>query len=124
MAASKSVGGAVVVAFVFVIGTAAGYAVNEIARNNQTSELEQEISRLKDEVQRKSQADAPNEEEASAAIAKSGRSIRISECKPRQALPGVTCTGLISTTTGSFAGSTQPGMLSFAKIGGTWAQVQ
>jgi hypothetical protein len=26
--------------------------------------------------------------------------------------------------TGSFAGATQPGVLSFAKIGGAWAQIQ
>lgn len=68
--------------------------------------------------------DVPNDAEASAALAKSGRSIRISECKPRQAVPGVTCTGIITMTSGSFAGSAQPGALSFARIDGVWTQIQ
>ncbi|CDI11909.1 conserved exported protein of unknown function (plasmid) [Agrobacterium pusense] len=39
-------------------------------------------------------------------------------------MPGVTCTGVITTTGGSFAGATQPGTLSFAKIDGAWVQMQ
>jgi hypothetical protein len=50
--------------------------------------------------------------------------MRISECKPRQAVPGVTCSGIIITTAGSFAGASQPGLLSFAKIDGVWTQIQ
>ncbi|QPB24272.1 hypothetical protein [Rhizobium sp. 007] len=111
-------------AIAFLLGTAGGYAINEMVKSGQTEELEQEIARLQNEAQRKTQVDAPNDEEASAAIAKSGRSMRISECTPREALPGVTCTGIITTTTGSFAGTTQPGVLSFAKIDGAWTQIQ
>jgi len=37
---------------------------------------------------------------------------------------GVTCTGIIITTAGTFSGSRQPGVLSFAKIGGRWEKVQ
>lgn len=95
-----------------------------MARSRQASELEHEILRLKDEGKRKSQVDAPNDEEASAAITRSDRSIRISKCKTREAEPGVTCTDLITPARGSFAGATQPGMLSFAIIGETGAQVQ
>lgn len=107
-----------------LIGAAAGYQINEIANSGQTAELEREIARLKDEARQTSQLEIPTDDEASAAIAKSGRSIRISECKPRQAVPGVTCTGIITTTSGSFTGSTQPGVLSFAKIDGVWTQIQ
>lgn len=122
---SKSIVGAVLTAAIaFLAGTAGGYAINEMVRSGRETDLEQEIARLKDQVQRKTQVDAPNAEEASAAIARTGRSMRISECKPRQAVPGVTCTGIITTTAGSFAGATQPGVLSFAKIDGTWTQIQ
>jgi hypothetical protein len=125
VAIARSFDGAVIAAAIaFLVGTAGGYAINETVRSSRATALEQEIARLKDEALRKTRADAPNAEEASAAIAKSGRSMRISECKPRQAVPGVTCTGIITTTTGSFAGATQPGALSFAKIGGAWAQIQ
>ncbi|MBY5891294.1 hypothetical protein [Rhizobium ruizarguesonis] len=105
-------------------GTAGGYAINELVRSGHIAKLEQEIAGLKDAAQQPLPVDAPNNEEASAAIAKSGRSMRISECKPRAAIPGVTCTGIITTTSGSFAGSAQPGVLSFARIDGIWAQIQ
>ncbi|TBB14959.1 hypothetical protein ELH48_35965 (plasmid) [Rhizobium ruizarguesonis] len=111
-------------AIALLAGTAGGYAINELVRSGHIATLEQEIAGLKDAAQQPLPADAPNNEEASAAIAKSGRSIRISECKPRAAIPGVTCTGIITTISGSFAGSAQPGVLSFARIDGTWAQIQ
>lgn len=111
-------------AIALLVGASGGYAVNEIARGGQTAGLEREIARLKEEARQAQEIEVPTDEEASAAIAGSGRSIRISECKPRAAVPGVTCTGTITTTTGSFAGTTQPGVLSFAKIEGTWAQIQ
>ncbi|MCR6727697.1 hypothetical protein [Agrobacterium fabrum] len=115
---------AVAAAIGLLVGTGGGYAINETVWIGQTVELRQEITRLKEEAQQRLTVDVPNNQEASAAIAKSGRTIRISECKPRQAVPGVTCTGIITTTSGSFAGTTQPGVLSFAKIDGTWAQIQ
>lgn len=111
-------------AIALIVGASGGYAVNEIARGGQTAALEREIARMKEEARQAQEIEIPTDEEASAAIARSGRSIRISECKPRAAVPGVTCTGTITTTTGSFAGTTQPGVLSFAKIEGTWAQIQ
>ena len=108
---------------VFVVGSAGGYTVGHLQRTDRTAELEQEIVRLEKEFGQKQWAfEFPSDTEASAAIAKSGRSIRISECRPRQAVPGVTCTGVITTTSGSFAGVTQPGTLSFAKIDGAWVQ--
>jgi len=98
VAVSKSIDRAVMAAAIsFLVGAAGGYAVNEMVSSRQTTDLKREIARLKDEALRKKQLDAPNDEEASAAIAKSGRSMRISECKPRQAVPGVTCTGIITT---------------------------
>ncbi len=110
---------------VFVVGSAGGYTVGHLQRTDRTAELEQEIVRPETEFGQKQWAfEFPSDTEASAAIAKSGRSIRISECRPRQAVPGVTCTGVITTTSGSFAGVTQPGTLSFAKIGGAWVQMQ
>lgn len=122
---NKFSGGAVLAAVIaFLVGAFGGYAINEVRKSGQEIDLEQEITRLKDEALQKTSGDAPNDEEASAAIAKSGRSMRISECKPRQAVPGVTCTGIITTTTGSFAGARQPGVLSFAKIDGAWTQIQ
>jgi len=122
---SKSHDGAIFAAAIsLLIGTGGGYAINELLGIAQTAGLEQEIARLKAEVQQRSEVELPSDGEASAAIARSGRSIRISECKPRPTIPGVTCTGVITTTSGSFAGTTQPGVLSFAKIGGTWTQIQ
>lgn len=122
---NKLSGGVVLAtAIAFLVGAFGGHAINEVSKSDQEIDLEQEISRLKDQARQKTSADAPNDEEASAAIAKSGRSMRISECKPRQAVPGVTCTGIITTITGSFAGAKQPGMLSFAKIDGAWTQIQ
>ncbi|MBY5406630.1 hypothetical protein ELH88_37585 [Rhizobium ruizarguesonis] len=111
-------------AIALLAGTAGGYAISELARTGHIADLEKEIVRLKESAQQPLPVDAPSDEEASAAIAKSGRSIRISECKPREAIPGVTCTGIITTTSGTFAGSAQSGVLSFARIDGAWAQIQ
>lgn len=109
----------------FVVGSAGGYTVGQLQRTGETEELEQEIVRLEKEVGQKQRPfEFPSDTEASAAIARSGRSIRISECQPRQAVPGVTCTGVITTKSGSFAGATQPGALSFARIDGAWVQMQ
>ncbi|WP_349963289.1 hypothetical protein [Rhizobium sp. ZPR3] len=125
MALSKPSGGAVLAAgFAFLVGASGGYAINEIIRSDHETDLEHEVARLEDEVSQKANADVPSDEEASAALAKSGRSMRVSECKPRQAVPGVTCSGVITTTGGSFAGTNQPGVLSFAKIDGVWRQIQ
>ncbi|MDH0117993.1 hypothetical protein N7379_26345 [Rhizobium pusense] len=113
------------VGIVFVVGSAGGYTVGHLQRTDRTAELEQEIVRLEKEFEQKQWAfEFPSDTEVSAAIAKSGRSIRISECRPRQAVPGITCTGVITTTRDSFAGVTQPGTLSFAKIDGAWVQMQ
>lgn len=109
----------------FVVGSAGGYTFSQLQRTDRTAELEQEIVRLEKEVGQKQRAfEFPSDTEASAAIARSGRSIRISECRPRQAVPGVTCTGVITNTSGSFAGVTQPGTVSFAKIDGACVQMQ
>jgi len=113
-----------VAAIALVVGAGGGYAINEFSQRGQRVELEREIARLHEEARQGQAVEIPTDEEASAAIARSGRSIRISQCKPRVAVPGVTCTGTITTTRGSFAGTTQPGVLSFAKIDGTWTQVQ
>lgn len=107
-----------------LVGSVAGYQLNGMVRSSRIAALEAEIARLKEAAWQPSQLDVPSDEAASAALAKSGRSIRISECKPRQAVPGVTCTGIITTTSGSFAGSEQPGALSFTKIDGIWTQIQ
>jgi hypothetical protein len=121
---TSSKGALISAAIAFIIGTGGGYAINELGRRGETAEPEQDIAWLRQEARRRSEIEVPSDQEASAAIARSGRSIRISECKPRQAAPGVTCTGVITTTSGSFAGTSQPGVLSFAKIDGTWAQIQ
>lgn len=117
-------GSLVAAGIAFVVGSAGGYTINEFERADRIAEREQEVARLESELQRQPAFDFPDDRQAIAAIAKSGRTIRISECKPRQAVPGVTCTGIITTTSGSFAGTTQPGTLSFAKIDGTWVQIQ
>lgn len=125
MALNKPPGGAVLAAAIaFLVGTTVGYAINEVIRSDRKTGLEREVARLKDEASQKTKPDVPSDEEATAALAKSGRSMRISECKSRQAVPGVTCTGIIRTTSGSFAGTSQPGVLSFAKIDGVWRQIQ
>lgn len=106
MALNKPPGGAVLAAAIaLLVGACGGYAINEVIRSGRETDLEQQIARLKDEASQKTKADVPSDEEASAALAKSGRSMRVSECKPRQAVPGVTCSGIITTTAGSFAGT-------------------
>lgn len=119
-------GASTLVAFfaAFIAGASGGYALNEQVHSRQATKLKQEIALLRDDARQNSEVAVPDDEEASAAITGSGRSIRISECKTRQAVPGVTCTGMITTTSGSFAGTTQPGVLSFAQINGRWVQVQ
>ncbi|MCZ7935878.1 hypothetical protein O9X90_26490 [Agrobacterium leguminum] len=125
MALNKPSRGAVLVAAIaFLTGTTGGYAINEMIRSDRETDLEHEVARLKGEASQDTKPEVPSDEEASAALAKSGRSMRISECKPRQAVPGVTCSGMIMTTAGSFAGTSQPGVLSFAKIDGVWRQIQ
>jgi len=125
MALNKPSGGAVLAAAIaFLVGTTGGYAIDEVIRSDRETDLEHEVARLKDEVSQKTNADVPSDEEVNAALAQSGRSMRISECKPRQFVPGVTCSGIITTTAGSFAGVIQPGVLSFAKIEGVWRQIQ
>lgn len=125
MTLSKPSRGAVLAAGIaFLVGLSGAYAINEVIRSDHETDLEHEVARLEDEVSQKVNADVPSDAEASAALAKSGRSMRISECKPRQAVPGVTCSGIITTTAGSFAGTNQPGVLSFTKIDGVWRQVQ
>jgi len=107
----------------FLLGSAGGYELHDQLTEAQVAGLKLEISRLK-EVADHPAIDRPPDHEATAAIPKPGRSMEVSECKPRQAVPGVTCTGIITTTAGTFAGSKQPGVLSFAKIGGRWEKVQ
>ncbi len=122
---NKPSGGAVLAAATaFLVGTAGGFAVTQVIRRGHEIDLENKIARLKDEVSQNTKPDVPSDEEATATLAKSGRSMRISECKPRQFVPGVTCSGIITTTAGSFAGVIQPGVLSFAKIERVWRQIQ
>ena len=125
MAPDKLPGSAVLAAAIaYLVGATGGYAINEVISSSHQTDLEHEVVRLKNEASQKTKAEVPSDEEASAALAKSGRSMRVSECKPRQAVPGVTCSGIITTTAGSFAGTSQPGVLSFAKIDGVWRQIQ
>lgn len=122
---NKPTEGAVLAAAIaFLVGASGGYVINEVIRSGRETDLEHEVARLKNEASQKTVTDVPSDEEASAALAKSGRSMRVSECKRRQAVPGVTCSGIITTTAGSFAGASQPGVLSFAKIDGVWRQIQ
>jgi len=101
MALSKpSEGAGLAAAVAFLVGTTGGYGINEVIRSDRETGLEHEVARLKDEVSQRTNADVPSDEEASAALAQSGRSMRISECKPRQFVPGVTCSGIITTTAG------------------------
>ena len=125
MSLNKPPGGAVLAAAIaLLVGACGGYAINEVIKSDREIDLEQEVARLKGEASQDTKAEVPSDEEASAALAKSGRSMRVSECKPRHAVPGVTCSGIITTTAGSFAGTSQPGVLSFAKIDGVWRQIQ
>ncbi|MGP4693823.1 hypothetical protein [Agrobacterium cavarae] len=125
MALNKPPGGAVLAAAIaFLVGATGGYAIKKVISSSHQTELEHEVVRLKNEASHNAITDVPSDEEASAALAKSRRSMRVSECKPRQAVPGVTCSGIITTTAGSFAGTNQPGVLSFAKIDGVWRQIQ
>jgi len=125
MALNKPHGSAVLAAVIaLMIGATGGYAIDEVIRSDRETDLENEVTRLKSEASQKTITDVPSDEEASAALAKSGRSMRVSECIPRQAVTGVTCSGIITTTAGSFAGTSQPGVLSFAKIDGVLRQIQ
>lgn len=125
MALNKRPEGAVLAAAIaFLVGATGGYAINEVISSGRQTDLEHEVARLKNEASQKATTEVPSDEEASAALAKSGRSMRVSECKPRHAVPGVTCSGIITTTAGSFAGTSQPGVLSFAEIDGIWRQIQ
>ena len=119
MALNKPHGSAVLAAVIaLMIGATGGYAIDEVIRSDRETDLENEVTRLK------AKRRVPSDEAASAALAKSSRSMRVSECKPRQAVTGVTCSGIITTTAGSFAGTSQPGVLSFAKIDGVLRQIQ
>ncbi len=80
------------------------YTVSQVEREGKTAELEQEIVRLEKEVRDQRAFEFTSDKEASAAIATSGRPIQIPECQRRQAVPGVTCTGVITTTNGTFVG--------------------
>lgn len=60
MAIAKSYHGAVIAAAsAFLVGTAGGYGINEMVGSSQTTDLEREIARLKEEAQRKTHVDAP-----------------------------------------------------------------
>ena len=113
----------IVSAVSFLIGASGGYSINERMHKGQVDALKEEVARLTNEA-RQSDIEVPSDSDASAALASSGRSMRISECSPRKAFPGVTCTGTVTTTRGSFAGATQPGVLSFAKVDGVWVHIQ
>lgn len=124
MSAKLSVGWSFVAASVsFLLGSACSYAVYYNLAEAHVSNRVQDVQRPLEAVEHQT-VSAPSNKEATTAIAKSGRSMVISECKSRQTVPGVTCTGIITTVTGSFAGSKHPGMLSFAKIDGRWVQMQ
>ncbi|WP_071018195.1 hypothetical protein [Ensifer sp. LCM 4579] len=114
------------VAAAALVGFGAGYQFSSTTANARIAELEQKVTSLEAkamEADKAAKIDAPTDEEASAAIQKSGRAMKISECKQHPVAPGVICTGIITTTTGSFAGSKEPGTLSFAKIDGVWTQI-
>jgi hypothetical protein len=106
-----------------LVGFGAGYQVNNMTTSTKITELEAKVTELETKAAEAAKLEVPTDEEASAAIVKSGRSMQISECKQHPAAPGVICTGIITTTTGSFAGSKEPGTLSFAKIDGVWTQI-
>ncbi len=87
MSTRSSVGWLIAVAPVsFLFGSAGGYAVHDQLTEAQVAGLTLEISRLK-EVADHPATDRPTDQEATAAIAKSGRSMEVSECKRRQAVP-------------------------------------
>lgn len=106
-----------------LVGFGAGYQINSMTTSTKITELEAKVTDLEAKATEAAKLEVPNDDEASAALQKSGRSMRISECKQHPVAPGVICTGIITTTTGSFAGSKEPGTLSFAKIDGVWTQI-
>lgn len=106
-----------------LVGFGAGYQVNSMTTSTKITALEAKVTELETKATETAQLEVPTDDEASAALAKSGRSMQISECIQHPTAPGVTCTGTITTTTGSFAGSKEPGRLSFAKIDGVWAKI-
>ena len=106
-----------------LVGFGAGYQVSNMTMSTKITELEQKVTSLETKAAEVAKIDVPTDDQASAAIQKSGRAMKISECKQHPVTPGVICTGVITTTTGSFAGSKEPGTLSFAKIDGVWTQI-
>ncbi|MFC0808939.1 hypothetical protein ACFHWW_26450 [Ensifer sp. P24N7] len=106
-----------------LVGFGAGYQFSNSAASTKIAELEQKVTSLEAKATEAAKTEVPTDEQASAAIQKSGRAMKISECKQHPVTPGVICTGIITTTTGSFAGSKEPGTLSFAKIDGVWTQI-
>ncbi|PJR12804.1 hypothetical protein [Sinorhizobium meliloti] len=107
-----------------LVGFGAGYQFSSTTASTKITELEQKVTILEAKANEAARVETPTDEEASAALQESGRAMKISECKQHPAAPGVICTGIITTTTGSFAGAKQPGTLSFAKIDGVWTQIQ
>lgn len=106
-----------------LVGFGAGYQVNSMTTSTKITELETKVIKLEIKAAEAAKLEVPSDEEASAALEKSGRSMQISACKQHPVTPGVICSGVITTTTGSFAGSKEPGSLSFAKIDGVWTQI-
>ncbi|WFS69591.1 hypothetical protein CFBP4996_26320 (plasmid) [Agrobacterium leguminum] len=121
MSASYTTAG-IAAAIAVMVGFGAGYQFSNMTMSAKITELEQKVTLLETAAAQPPKLDIPTDEQASAAIQKSGRAMKISECKQHPVAPGVICTGTITTTTGSFAGSKEAGTLSFAKIDGVWTQ--
>ncbi|WP_245423050.1 hypothetical protein [Neorhizobium huautlense] len=83
---NKSPGGAVLAVTTFLVGTAGGYAINEVIRSGHETEHEHEIARLKDGASQKTKPDVPSDEEASAVLAQSAR-----RCAFRNAIRVIPC---------------------------------
>ncbi|WP_246401462.1 hypothetical protein [Rhizobium hidalgonense] len=108
----------------FLVGTAGGYAINELARPDRVAELEQEIVRLKVAAQQPSPVDAPSDEEASMAIAKSGRSIRIFGVQATLSCARCHLYRHHHDDARLLCRLSATGRTFLAKIDGTWAQIQ